>query len=234
MLAGALMSRRSCAPRGLFITGTDTGVGKTFVAALLLAELRRRGVRAAAFKPIACGAGGRADARLFAELMDGEATLEEINPIYLRKPLAPYVAARLEKRKIDFRRIYSAFRSLVSRYDFVFVEGAGGWLVPITGKFFVRELALELKLPVLVVARLRLGTLNHTLLTLESVRGVGLSVAGIVLSDATGARRGWAERTNPAALRRLTGLPVAEVPHRAGRAVGRQLFLRLVQGRIVR
>ena len=88
-----------------FITGTDTGVGKTHVTALLLAELRRRGMAAAGFKPIACGAGGRTDARTYRQLMRDEVSLDLLNPVYLRHPLAPSIAARLEKKPVDLRKI---------------------------------------------------------------------------------------------------------------------------------
>ncbi len=204
--------------RGLFVTGTDTSVGKTFVTALLLTELRRRGVRAAGFKPIACGTGGRADAKLFASLMDGETTMDEVNPVYMRKPLAPLIAARLDQKKIDFRKIFTNFKSLTSRHDFILVEGAGGWLVPITRQYFVRDLARDLRLPVVIVARPRLGTLNHTLQTVEGVRAAKLSVAAIVINDTTGEKPGLAERTNPGALRELTHLPVFTIGFGATKA----------------
>src|SRR5262249_30254089 len=99
-----------------FITGTDTGVGKTYVTAALLAELRKRGVKAAALKPIACGAGGRNDARTFVRLMKNEVPLDVINPVYLRHPLAPSVAAKLEKRKINLAPIFKAYRQLLKKY----------------------------------------------------------------------------------------------------------------------
>ncbi len=197
----------------LFITGTDTGVGKTHVTAALLRELRRQGVAAAAFKPIACGPGGRNDARQFACLMDNEIPLDIINPVYLRHPLAPSVAARLEHRRIDFGRIHSAFRLLSSMFSPVFVEGAGGLLVPISRNYFVADLIRELKLPVIIVSRLSLGTINHTLLTVRQAQAAGLNIAGIILNDTLG-RRGLAERTNIAVVPELCGVPLlGVVPH---------------------
>jgi len=232
----------------VFVTGTDTGVGKTHVTALLLAELRRRGVRAAAMKPIACGADGRRDAEQYWELMDREVPLDALNPVYLRHPLAPSVAARLARRRIDLQWIKQCYRQLRDQYECVLVEGAGGLLVPICdachpersegspqsrGKrhrgcevlrfaeddsgrkpYFVADLARELGLPVLIVARLGLGTINHTLLTVRQSQAHGLTVAGIVLNDTTGQRRGLAERTNIAEVPRLSGVPVlGVVPH---------------------
>src|SRR5437870_3992669 len=161
---------------GAFITGTDTGVGKTHVTAALLRELRRQGVAAAAFKPIACGPGGRDDARQFARLMNNEIPLDIINPIFLRHPLAPSVAARLEHRRIDPDRVHSAFDLLTSAFCPVLVEGAGGLLVPIRRNYFVVDLARELGLPVIVVSRLSLGTINHTLLTVRQAQVSGLEV----------------------------------------------------------
>lgn len=181
---------------GIFITGTDTGVGKTYVTAALLAELRRRGVRAAAFKPIACGSGGRHDAEIYAGIMKCEQPLDVINPICLRHPLAPSVAARLEHQRIDLRRIRDCYRHLASTYSIVLVEGAGGLLVPIRDHYFVADLAKSLKLPLLVVARLGLGTINHSLLTVRQARAMRLQVCGIVLNDTVGGKRDEAARTN--------------------------------------
>jgi dethiobiotin synthetase len=181
---------------GLFITGTDTGVGKTHVTAALLAELRRRGVRAAAFKPIACGTGGRHDAEIYAAIMKHEQPLDMINPIYLRRPLAPSVAARLEHKRIDLRRIRTCYRQLASSYSVVLVEGAGGLMVPIRDNYFVADLARSLKLPLLVVARLGLGTINHSLLTVRQARSNRLTVRGIVLNNTVGGKRNQAAMTN--------------------------------------
>lgn len=197
----------------LFITGTDTGVGKTHVTAALLRELRRQGVKAAAFKPIACGAGGRNDARIYRRLMNNEVALDVINPVSLRHPLAPSIAARLEKRRINLRQIHSAFRHLSSVFCPVLVEGAGGLLVPIKRNYFVADLARDLKLPVIIVSRLSLGTINHTLLTVQQALAAGLNVAGIILNDTLG-RRGMAERTNIKVVPELCGVPLlGVVPH---------------------
>ncbi len=193
-----------------FITGTDTGVGKTYVTALLLAELRRRGIKAAGFKPIACGPGGREDARQYWQLMNREVPLNLINPVYLRHSLAPNVAARLEHRRIDLRKVLTSYQALIADYDPVLVEGAGGLLVPIRRGYFMANLARDLALPVVIVARLGLGTINHTLLTVRQAHAFGLKVAGIVLNDTTG-RRGLAERTNVREVPLLCGVPLLGV-----------------------
>jgi dethiobiotin synthetase len=201
-----------------FITGTDTGVGKTHITALLLAELRRRGLPAAGFKPIACGTGGRADARTYRKLMRNEVPLDVINPVYLRHPVAPSVAAKLEGRQIDTDRIQSIFRILALIFRPVLAEGAGGLLVPIRRNYFVADLIRQLDLSVIIVARLGLGTLNHTLLTIRQAQAMKLKVAGVILNDTTG-KRGLAERTNAKAITELAGVPLlGVVPY--GRATG--------------
>ncbi len=200
-----------------FITGTDTGVGKTYVTALLLAELRRRGRPAAAMKPIACGPDGRNDARAYRRLMSEEVSLDRLNPISLRHPLAPSVAARLEHRTINLRRVHSDFRLLTADFSPVLIEGAGGLLVPIKRNYFIADLARDLNLPLIIVARLGLGTLNHTLLTVRQAQAAGLKIRGLILNDLTG-RRGLAERTNIAEIPKLTGVPLlGVVPYRARR-----------------
>ena len=211
--------------RGIFVTGTDTGVGKTYVAAALLADLRRRGVKAAAFKPIACGPGGRADAKLYAKLMNNEQPLNVINPVYLRHALAPIVAARLERTRIDLRKVFADYQSLTTSYDVVLIEGAGGLLVPIKRDYFVADLVREFGSPLVIVARLGLGTINHSLLTVQQARAAGLKIGGIVLNDTTG-RRGLAEKTNIVEVPKLCRVPLLGVVSHGGSAteICRALF----------
>jgi dethiobiotin synthetase len=212
-----------------FITGTDTAVGKTHVTALLLAEFRRRGIRAAAMKPIACGPDGRRDAEQYAALMNHEQPLDVLNPVYLRHPLAPSVAARLEHRRINLRQILPYCRLLTTCYSPLLVEGAGGLLVPIKRDYFVADLARDLDLPIIIVARLGLGTINHTLLTVRQAQAMGLKVAGIILNDTTGAKRGLAEKTNIKVAPELCGVPLlGVVPHGNGAAAARQICRRLL------
>jgi dethiobiotin synthetase len=200
--------------QNLFITGTDTAVGKTHVTAALLTELRRRGISAAAFKPIACGTGGRHDAEIYVAIMNHEQPLDVINPIYLRHPLAPSVAAKLERKSIDLRKIIRTYQQLSANYSVVLVEGAGGLLVPIRDDYFVADLAKSLKLPLVIVARLGLGTINHTLLTVHQANAHGLKIAGLVLNDTVGGRQGLAEKTNIRAVPKLCKVPLLGVmPH---------------------
>ena len=184
----------------LFLTGTGTGVGKTFVAIELLYWLRAHGIRAAGMKPICCG--DREDARrLLAASAEG-ISIEELNPVWLQSPVAPSVAAQIEQVEIDLGKIQNCFRNLSERFDTVIVEGVGGWLVPITTNLFVGDFAKQLDLPVAIVAENRLGCLNHILLTLESVQRRGLVCAGVILKSANGPTD-LAQSTNETELRRL-------------------------------
>ena len=184
----------------LFLTGTGTGVGKTFVAIELLHWLRAHGIRAAGMKPICCG--DREDARrLLAASAEG-ISIEELNPVWLQSPVAPSVAAQIEQVEIDLRKIQNCFRNVSERFDTVIVEGVGGWLVPITTDLFVGDFAKQLDLPVAIVAENRLGCLNHILLTLESVQRRGLVCAGVILKSANGPTD-LAQSTNETELRRL-------------------------------
>src|SRR5207247_6909869 len=135
----------------------------------------------AGFKPICCG--DRRDAELLLAGGIEGLTIEEVNPVWLKTPLAPFAAARIEGTKIDIDALVTAFRVLQRRVDIVVVEGVGGWLVPIRSDYFVADLAAELNLAVLVVVQNRLGCLNHTALTVRSVLDRRLPCAGVVLNQ---------------------------------------------------
>lgn len=174
----------SAAAAGLFVTGTDTGVGKTVVACALLRALRRRGIDAAGMKAVetGVGAGGPLDAIALREAAGGADPLELVCPQRYSLPAAPAVAAAAEGRAVDLGSVRAAFAALAGRHEWVVAEGAGGLLVPLTPDVCMADLARLLALPILVVARARLGTINHTLLTLEVARGRGLAIAGVVVS----------------------------------------------------
>lgn len=163
-----------------FITGTDTGVGKTYVTRLMIEALRLEGRAAGGFKPISCG--DREDARILAE-SSGGLPLDEINPIHFNSGLAPHVAALLENKSIDPAELMASYHAFAGKFGNVLVEGAGGWEVPITETHFISDLAKDLGLPVILVAANRLGALNHILLTLAAIKAKGLRCAGIVLNQ---------------------------------------------------
>ena len=189
----------------LFITGTDTGVGKTHVAVQLLRALRASGVRCAGMKPICCG--DRHDAELLLAVSSEDLTINDVNPVWLKTPAAPIVGSLTEKVTIDIEQIFAAFHALQRRVEHVIVEGTGGWLVPIRADYFTSDLAVAMKLPVLVVAQNRLGCLNHTALTVRSIADHGLFCAGVVLNELPGATS-VASATNADILREITDVPL--------------------------
>lgn len=176
------------AVRGLFITGTDTEVGKTVVAGAVARHLRRRGRRVAVFKPAASacrrdrGQLVSADAEFLASCADSPHVLSEIAPLRYASPLAPNVAARREGGSADVETILDAYRRVTADADVVIVEGVGGLLCPISDEFWVVHLARLTALPLVIVARAGLGTINHTLLTLHTARSAGLYAAGVVIN----------------------------------------------------
>ena len=153
--------------RTFFITGTDTGVGKTVLTALLVKCLREGGVNAAALKPICSG--GRGDALNLFSAMEGALSLDEINPWHFRAPVAPLLAARQENRKVRLPQVLAHVRAIQKRFEFLAVEGAGGLLSPLGQYFNSRDLILALRATPLVVAPNCLGTVNQVLLTLEAL-----------------------------------------------------------------
>ncbi len=189
----------------LFVTGTDTGVGKTFTATQLLRLARAAGIRCAGYKPICCG--DRHDAELLLAASDPGLTLDEVNPVWFRTPAAPLTASIVERREIDLQLIREQFGRLRARFDLVVVEGVGGWLVPIRDDYFASDLAAELQLPVLIVALNRLGCLNHTMLTIQGVAASGLQCVGVAFNE-VGAAGDAAETTNFDVLRRISSVPV--------------------------
>ena len=172
--------------RAYFITGTDTGVGKTRVAAGLIAALQRQGQRVVAMKPVACGLiehDGRMineDVLTFAALTHQDASDPALCPYALPAPVSPNIAAEHALISIDIAAIAQYLATLRATADLVVVEGAGGWLVPLSATHTMADLARQLRLPVILVVGLRLGCLNHALLTISAVRASGLTLAGWV------------------------------------------------------
>jgi dethiobiotin synthetase len=200
--------------RGIFVTGTDTDVGKTWVAAGLTAVLRETGLRAGYFKPIQSGcplAEGRlvpTDAQLVRRVAGLDEPLEALTPICLRLPLAPGVAAAQEGVEVDLAGVAAGLRRLAARYDFLVVEGAGGLYVPlISMDFLVLDLIRWLDLPLVVVAKAGLGTINHTVLTVKAAQAAGIAVAGVILNRFP-QKPGLAAATNPGGIAALTGVPI--------------------------
>ena len=201
--------------RGLFVTATDTGVGKTEVACALVSGARAAGLDVGAMKPAQSGVtpGEPSDAERLLAAAGGGDPIELVCPYEFEAPLAPAVAARLGGVEISLARILAAARALASRHAALVVEGAGGLLVPLTARETYADLAVALGLPVLVVARAGLGTVNHAALTVEALRRRGLVVAGLVLNR-TGPVDDPSVPHNAAELEKLTGAPVlATLPY---------------------
>lgn len=174
-------------PSGLFITGTNTGVGKTIVTAAIVTAFRACGINAGIMKPIATGVGGIdtgwSDPEWLVSVTGVQDPSDLITPYRFPLPAAPLVAAAQANRPIDPTRILDAFQTLLPKHDCVVVEGIGGLLVPITPGLFVADLIKRMNLPALVVARAGLGSINHTLLTLECLRNRGVSILGLVFNS---------------------------------------------------
>lgn len=172
--------------RGLFVTGTDTDCGKTRVSVALVHVLRQAGLVVAPFKPVAAGAGGsggrlrNGDAMQLIAAAGGQWQYEQVNPYCLEAPISPHLAAREAGVLIRQRPIEDAFQTLQRKADFILVEGAGGWLVPLCEDWSIEDMALMLELPVVLVVGLRLGCLNHARLSLARIRNSGARVAGWV------------------------------------------------------
>lgn len=206
--------------RGIFITGTDTGVGKTFVASGLLTAFNEIGYRVCPMKPVETGCKIR-DRRLIShdalrlkKAAGVEEPIEMINPYRFRHPLAPSVAAEIEGRKISRQKILSVFKSILRRYDLVVVEGAGGIMVPVYKDYLFINLVKDMGLPLIIISRPSLGTINHTLLTIETARREGIQVIGVIINYAETLRRGLAEKTNPDVIQKIGDVTVlGEVPH---------------------
>lgn len=212
---------------GIFITGTDTGVGKTFVAVELIKGLVKKGVSVAPMKPVETGCQVQ-DGRLYPAdamaLKDAallvDIPLKIVNPYALNHPLAPSLACGLEGKRIEIEGIKRAFLELSRQFDFVVVEGAGGLMVPIIGSYFFADLARDLALPIIIVSRPGLGTINHTLLTVLAARVWGLDLLGVVINYSEPETNSLAEKTNPQVIELLSNVPIlgivpfAELPNK--------------------
>jgi dethiobiotin synthetase len=196
-------------PRGLFVTGTDTEVGKTLVACALIHAFRRTGLRVAAMKPVAAGCYETSDGwknedvEALRAASDVDAPLDEINPYRFVEPIAPHIAAARTNVSIDLTVVRERFDALARRADTVIVEGAGGFLVPLNDSQNFGDLASALALPVVLIVGMRLGCINHALLTQEAIHARGLMLVGWVANCIDPAMSAFEENIGTL-LRRLT------------------------------
>lgn len=193
--------------KGLFITGTDTGVGKTLVAATLAKLLTDKGINVGVMKPAETGVDKPEqlgpDGSLLQWAAQNKQPSDSICPYRLRAPLAPSVAASREKVRIDYNQLVAQAKNIINDHQFTIIEGAGGLMVPLAGGFLMADFARAVGLPLLVVCRPNLGTINHTLLTLFSARNLDLPVAGYLLNNMP-AKKTAAEETAAHSLASLT------------------------------
>ncbi len=203
-----------------FVTGTDTGVGKSYVSAGLLKAAMAAGYSTAALKPIAAGCVDTAeglrneDALLLQQYCSLPLSYEQINPVALALPLAPHIAAAQARRRLDVERLLGFCRAvLMQKADLTVIEGAGGWRVPLNARHTLAELPRRLEVPVILVVGIRLGCINHALLTAEAIRADGLLLAGWV-ANFIDADMPFADE-NVATLEALLGTPcLARLPYR--------------------
>ncbi len=209
------------APKGFFITGTDTDVGKTVVAAAVARYLRNQGLRVGVLKPVTSGAvqhEGRLvseDAALLQWASGCTAAERDMAPYLLPEPLAPSEAAARAGVELCLEPIEQAFHRITANHDLTLVEGAGGLLVPLNNELLVADMASRLGLPLLIIARAALGTVNHTLMTCECAKARNLVIGGIIVNGQN-QPPGPAEAYAPRLIAHHSGLPVvATLPYRA-------------------
>lgn len=201
--------------RSLFVTGTDTGVGKTYISVAIASHLSRtRDV--GVMKPLATGS--LSDSRQLRAAAGVDDDMDLITPLHFPTPLSPNQASR---RPIDMKPVWAAWKTLRKRHRTMIVEGIGGLLVPIRGTYTVADMIKRLRLPILIVARPTLGTLNHTALTVEAARKRGLKILGVVVNHHRRFRASEAVRKNPDAIAKQCRVPVFVVRHGEARSVGR-------------
>ncbi|MBF0560073.1 MAG: dethiobiotin synthase [Nitrospirae bacterium] len=208
--------------KGIFITGTDTGVGKTIIAAGIIRALKKKGISIGAMKPIETGCTPLpADGMFLREIAGMDEPVELVTPVCFKHPLAPLVASEMEGRLVDMDSIMNAYSALAAKYEFLVVEGAGGLMVPIMkttdSTFYMADLIKSLNLPAIVVAGAGLGTINHSLLTVLQALREGIDMRGVILNCNQPTADTLAEQTNPAVLKQLCPVPILGiVPYISG------------------
>jgi len=206
---------------GFFVTGTDTGVGKTTIAAAIIRTALQKGLRSVGMKPVETGCRREGDTLIPEDgtvlwhAADRVVALDDVVPVRFAKPVAPLVAERLEGHTVDLARIHKMLDRLNEEFDTVVVEGAGGLFVPITDSsprrpYFMLDLARDIGFPLIIVARAGLGTLNHTLLSVKAAVNSGVDVAAVIVNQGEG-HTDVSGETNLAMLRELLHVPVLGV-----------------------
>ncbi|MDD5771963.1 MAG: dethiobiotin synthase [bacterium] len=204
--------------RGIFITGTDTGVGKTIISAAIACGLKEKGINVGIMKPVGSGGKKRGnhfvsnDALILKKAAGVSDPLELINPICFKTQIAPYPASLIEKREINLNKIYSSYEKLCKKHEFMVVEGIGGVLVPIKKNYFVIDLIKKLGLSVIVVCRPGLGTINHTLLTINALLSNKIKIICLVFNKTSPDMEDLSEKSNLEIIKKLSGIRVIKNP----------------------
>ena len=189
----------------LFITATDTAAGKTVTTVVLGILLKAQGYDVGVMKPVQCAGG---DAKLLQKMLGVADAQGLINPFYAPEPLSPHLAFRRAKVEFNKNKILEAFKQLQQRHEIMLIEGAGGLRVPLTENYYNVDLIHDLKADVIIVSRRGLGTINHTLLTIDKAKAAGLKIKGIIFCDTKGGRKGLPEQSNPQEIEKLSGVKV--------------------------
>ncbi len=202
---------------GLFVAGTDTSVGKTLIAGAIAKILTGKGLKVGVFKPIATGCKRSwdglisNDTEFLAYCANSDLSLSTITPIGYLTPAAPIVSAAHEGEPINFDKIVAAYKDICEVSDIVIVEGIGGVRVPLTEEFDLLDLAVEFAMPIVIVARPNLGTINHTLMTIDCTRAAELKIAGVVINGYKAAESTVAEETAPEVIAKCSGADILSV-----------------------
>ncbi|MFC1709051.1 adenosylmethionine--8-amino-7-oxononanoate transaminase [Candidatus Omnitrophota bacterium] len=206
--------------KAIFITGTDTGVGKTVVCAGLATVFKNRGIDVGVMKPVATGAikhRGKfisSDVKFLIKASGVKDDASLVNPYCVDLPLAPDIAFKLRRKNISIDRIKYCFNELLEKHSLVLIEGIGGLLVPISGNYLVADFIRDLGIPLIIVSRNGLGTINHTLLTVNQARDLGIDILGVVFNRTDKDAKDVSQKTNPATIKKLAGVDIlGELPY---------------------
>jgi len=186
--------------RGVFVTATDTNIGKTVIASSIVLGVMARSIDCGVMKPVQCAGN---DAFVLKTVSRAGDPLDVINPFFFKRPLSPHLAAMLEGRRVAVKKILRCYELLLERHEFLVVEGAGGLLVPISEKYLIADLIRDLNLEIVIVARAGLGTINHTMLTIEAARRRGIGIIGVVFNQSVRGPVTACERNNPVIIQKL-------------------------------
>jgi dethiobiotin synthetase len=219
--------------KGLFVTGTDTGVGKTIITSGIAAVLKEYQMDIGVYKPFLSGISREhpeSDTSLLKEGSQTSLTNEEITPFEFREPLAPYVAGKLEGKSIFLKDVLNHWEQIKEKHHYFLVEGAGGISVPLGPDFLVCDLIKSLDLPTIIVTRPNLGTINHTFLTVKYAQSMGISIAGIIINGKN-SDTDLAELTNPYVIESQCGVPILGITPRL-KSIDREAIKQMIKEHI--